>query len=66
MIKTKKYRTLLSLLTGNKKCDKEIWKQINGIRKQYGMSEYSFHEDVKLRIPNLIQLFSIKTAYSLS
>ena len=47
MIKTKKYRTLLSLLTGNKKCDKEIWKQINGIRKQYGMSEYSFHEDVK-------------------
>ena len=47
MIKTKKYRTLLSLLTGNKKCDKEIWKQINDIRKQYGMSEYSFHEDVK-------------------
>ena len=46
MIKTKKYRTLLSLLTGNKKCDKEIWKQINDIRKQYGMSEYSFHEDV--------------------
>lgn len=47
MIKTKKYRTLLSLLTGNKKCDQEIWKQINDIRKQYGMSEYSFHEDVK-------------------
>ena len=23
MIKTKKYRTLLSLLTGNKKCDKD-------------------------------------------
>ena len=47
MIKTKKYRTLLSSLTGNKKSDKEIWKQINDIRKQYGMSEYSFHEDVK-------------------
>lgn len=47
MIKTKKYRTLLSLLTGNKKFDKEIWKQINDIRKQYGMSEYSFHKDVK-------------------
>ena len=47
MIKTKKYRTLLSLLTGNKKSDKEIWKQINDMRKQYGMSEYSFHEDVK-------------------
>ena len=47
MIKTKKHRTLLSSLTGNKKSDKEIWKQINDIRKQYGMSEYSFHEDVK-------------------
>ena len=29
MIKTKKYRTLLSSLSGNKKADKEIWKQIN-------------------------------------
>ena len=47
MIKTKKYRTLLSSLTSNKKSDKEIWKQINDIRKQYGMSEYSFHEDVR-------------------
>ena len=47
MIKTKKYRTLLSSLTGNKKSDKEIWKQINDMRKQYGMSEYSFHSDVK-------------------
>ena len=48
MIKTKKYRNLISLLTGNKKTDKEFWKQINDIRKQYGMSEYSFHEDVKM------------------
>lgn len=47
MIKTKKYRALLSSLTGNKKTDKAIWKQINDIRKQYGMSEYSFHKDVK-------------------
>ena len=47
MIKTKKYRTLLSSLTGNKKSDKEIWKQINDIRKQYGMSEYSFHKYVR-------------------
>ena len=47
MIKTKKYRTLLSSLTENKKSDKEIWKQINDIRKQYKMSEYSFHEDVR-------------------
>ena len=47
MIKTKKYRNLLSSFTGNKKVDKDIWKQINAIRKQYGFSEYSFHEDVK-------------------
>ena len=47
MIKTKKYRNLLSSLTGNKKIDKDIWKQINDIRKQYGFSEYSFHEDRK-------------------
>lgn len=47
MIKTKKYRNLMSSLTGNKKTDKKIWKRINEIRKQYGMSEYSFHEDVK-------------------
>ena len=37
MIKTKKYRTLLSSLTENNKSDKEIWKQINDIRKQYGV-----------------------------
>jgi hypothetical protein len=48
MIKTKKYRNLISSLTGNKKSDKDIWKQINDIRKQYGMSEYSFHKDVKM------------------
>lgn len=48
MIKTKKYRNLISSLTGNKKIDKEIWKQVNEIRKQYGMSEYSFHEEIKM------------------
>ena len=48
MIKTKKYRELTSSLTGNKKTDKEILKQINDIRKQYGMSEYFFHKDVKM------------------
>jgi hypothetical protein len=37
----------MASLTGNKKSDKETWKQINEVRKQYGMSEYSFHEDVK-------------------
>lgn len=47
MIKTKRYRNLISLLTGNEKTDKPIWKQINDMRTQYGMSEYSFHTDVK-------------------
>lgn len=47
MIKTKKYRDLMSSLVGNKKTDKGIWKQIDDIRKQYGMLEYSFHKDVK-------------------
>ena len=48
MIKTKKYRNLLSSLTGDKKTDKTIWKQIDEMRKQFSLSEYSFHEDVKL------------------
>ena len=47
MIKTREYRNLISSLTGNKKSDKEIWKQINNIRKQYHMSEYSFYTDVQ-------------------
>ena len=47
MIKTKKYRNLISQLSGDKKKDKIIWEQINKIRKQYNMSEYSFHNDIK-------------------
>ena len=47
MIKTKMYRNLINSLSGNKKLDKKIWFEINNIRKQYGMSEYSFHADVK-------------------
>lgn len=47
MIKTKKYRNLISQLSGDKNKDKDIWKQINEFRKQYRMSEYSFHYDVK-------------------
>ncbi len=47
MIKTKKYRNLTSSLTGDQKTDKDAWQQINTLRKQYGMSEYSFHKDVK-------------------
>lgn len=34
MIKTKNYRNLMSKLSGDKKKDKAIWKQINNIRRQ--------------------------------
>lgn len=47
MIKTKGYRNLMSQLSNDEKKNKVIWKQINDIRKQYGMSEYSFHNDIK-------------------
>lgn len=47
MIKTRKYRNLISSLTGNKKQDKDIWKQIDKMRKQYRLYEYAFHEDIK-------------------
>ena len=47
MIKTKKYRNLMSMLTGDKKSDKPIWKQIGQMRKEYGLTEYSLHADVK-------------------
>lgn len=47
MIKTNRYRNLISQLSGDKKKDKSVWKQINDIKKQFGMSEYSFYNDVK-------------------
>lgn len=47
MIKTKKYRNLMLMLTGNKKSDKLIWKRIGQMRKEYGLTEYSLHTDVK-------------------
>lgn len=47
MIKTRKYRNLILMLTGNKKTDKPIWKQIDQMRKEYGLTEYSLHADVK-------------------
>lgn len=40
MIKTKKYRGLLASLTGDKKKDKDIWKEINKIRGTCGFTEY--------------------------
>lgn len=61
MIKTKEYRNLMSQLTGNKKEDKNIWKEISKIRKQYNMSEYSFYNDVlkiRKRFSNNIDSFT--------
>ena len=47
MIKTKKYRALVSQLTKDKKKDKIIWKEIDLMRKEYNLNEYSFHNDVR-------------------
>ena len=47
MSKTKVYRNLITQLSGDKKRDKDIWQQINDIREQFGMSEYSFYKDVQ-------------------
>lgn len=44
MIKTKKYRNLISSLTGDKKKDKLIWKEIDVVRKEFGFTEYSFYQ----------------------
>lgn len=46
MVKTKKYRSAVASLSGSKQKDKETWKQIANMRKEYGFSEYSFHSDV--------------------
>lgn len=43
MIKTKKYRNLISLLTGDKSKDKLIWKNIDDIIKEFGFSKYSLY-----------------------
>lgn len=47
MVKTKKYRSLISKLSGDKTKNKPVWEQINEIRKQFSMSEYSFYKDVQ-------------------
>lgn len=47
MTKTKEYRSLISSLSGNKRSDKEIWGQVNDVRRQFNMSEYSFYCDVQ-------------------
>ena len=45
--KTRKYRNLLSQLTGDKKNDASIWKEINFLRKKAGFSEYGLSKMVK-------------------
>lgn len=47
LIKTKRYRGLISQLTDDKDKNKPIYKQINDMRKDYGLTEYSLHADVK-------------------
>ena len=47
MIKTNRYRSLISQLSGDKTKDKPIWEQINEIRKQFGMTRFSFYKDVQ-------------------
>lgn len=66
MIKTKVYRNLISQLSGDKNKDKDIWKQINEIRKQYGMSEYSFYKDVQKLQHHFSDNIDSRTARSLA
>lgn len=46
MIKTKEYRNLISSISIGNENNQKIWEKLNFIRKQYGISEYSFHHDV--------------------
>lgn len=66
MIKTKKYRSLVSQLSGDKMKDKNIWKQINDIRRQFGMSEYSFFNDIKKLQHHFSKNIDARTARSLA
>lgn len=66
MIKTNRYRNLISQLSGDKKKDKSVWKQINDIRKQFGMSEYSFFKDVKRLQHRFSNNIDSRTARSLA
>lgn len=47
MKSTKEYRNLVSLLSNDKNSNKSIYRQINDLRKRYGLSEYAFHSDIK-------------------
>ena len=45
--KTKAYRELISSLTNDPKKNIPIWNQINAMRREYKLSEYAFHDDIK-------------------
>jgi len=47
MIKTRRYRNLISLLSEDKKNNKTVYKEIELMRKEFGLIEYSLHADVK-------------------
>ena len=66
MTKTKKYRNLISQLSGDKTKDKDIWKQINDSRKQFSMSEYSFFNDIKKLQHHFSENIDSRTARSLA
>lgn len=47
MKKTKVYRNLYKDLTGNSKTDKDVWKQIEQMRKDYRLTENDFKNDIQ-------------------
>ena len=47
MIKTKRYRNLISSLDNDKVKNKPIWKEINQLRKEFRLTEYDFHADIQ-------------------
>ena len=66
MIKTKKYRDLLANLTGTSKKDKSVWKQIEDMRKQYGLSEYSFQADIVAMQHHFVKSIDSSTAQKIA
>lgn len=47
LVRTRKYRELISSLSGNKKSDKHIWESINELTEEYKITNFDFIKDVK-------------------
>lgn len=47
MVKTKEYRSLINAIGNDKKANASIYAKIRALRKQYRLTEYHFHADVK-------------------